>query len=232
VLRLQPRLIAGGTRAINSRRNEVPHLVLLGDSILDNVAYTSGGPAVIDQVRDALPSGWDCSLLAVDGATTGDIHDQIARLPRTATHLVLSVGGNDALEHIGVLDVRVHTTMGALCLLSEAADEFRPNYVRAIEPCLATGLPLLLCTIYDGSFPDIVYQRAVRIALLAFNDIILGTAIARELRVLDLRLVCDQPEDYANPIEPSSVGGSKIAQAMVRAVQEGKQLGRGAQVAA
>jgi hypothetical protein len=29
--------------------------------------------------------------------------------------------------------------------------------------------------------------------------------------VIDLRAVCTYPEDYANPIEPSSVGGEKIA---------------------
>ena len=32
------------------------HLVLLGDSILDNGAYTAGGPAVIEQVRAILPT--------------------------------------------------------------------------------------------------------------------------------------------------------------------------------
>jgi len=30
--------------------------------------------------------------------------------------------------------------------------------------------------------------------------------------------VCDRPEDYANPIEPSSTGGNKIASAIMRAI--------------
>jgi hypothetical protein len=32
------------------------HIVLLGDSIFDNAAYVAGGPDVVRQVRDNLPS--------------------------------------------------------------------------------------------------------------------------------------------------------------------------------
>ena len=35
--------------------------------------------------------------------------------------------------------------------------------------------------------------------------------------MLDLRLLCRLPEDYANAIEPSSIGGDKIARAIVHA---------------
>jgi hypothetical protein len=31
----------------------MPHLILLGDSILDNAAYTEGGPDVVTQLRAA-----------------------------------------------------------------------------------------------------------------------------------------------------------------------------------
>ncbi len=33
--------------------------------------------------------------------------------------------------------------------------------------------------------------------------------------MLDLRLICTEDADYANPIEPSSRGGAKIAAAIV-----------------
>lgn len=73
------------------------HLVLLGDSILDNAAYTAGGPAVIDHLRVALPSQWRASLLAVDGSVTADVIGQLAWLPADAAHLVISAGGNNAI---------------------------------------------------------------------------------------------------------------------------------------
>ena len=82
----------------------MPHLILLGDSIFDNAAYTAGGPAVIDQVRQNLPAGWQASLVAVDGDTTTDVPQQLRRLSSDATHLVLSVGGNDALNVLPQLE--------------------------------------------------------------------------------------------------------------------------------
>jgi hypothetical protein len=38
------------------------HLVLIGDSILDNAAYAAGGPAVITHLQRQLPDGWRASL--------------------------------------------------------------------------------------------------------------------------------------------------------------------------
>ena len=51
-------------------------------------------------------------------------------------------------------------------------------------------------------------------ALAVFNDVVVRTAAAHGLDVIDLRAVCDQPQDYANPIEPSAIGGAKIARAI------------------
>ena len=52
-------------------------VALLGDSILDNGAYTSGGPDVISQLRSLLPRSWRASLLAVDGSMIADLADQL-----------------------------------------------------------------------------------------------------------------------------------------------------------
>jgi hypothetical protein len=38
------------------------------------------------------------------------------------------------------------------------------------------------------------------------------------LPAIDLRLVCTEPADYANPIEPSGRGGLKIAGAIARSL--------------
>ncbi|HEY0493997.1 MAG TPA: SGNH/GDSL hydrolase family protein, partial [Candidatus Dormibacteraeota bacterium] len=75
------------------------HVVLLGDSVFDNAAYVGGGPDVVTQLRQRLPSGWRASLLAVDGSVIASIAQQLARLPADASHLVISVGGNDALGY-------------------------------------------------------------------------------------------------------------------------------------
>src|SRR5215467_9579226 len=86
----------------------MPHLVLLGDSIFDNAEYTNGGPDVVSQVRRLLPPEWTTLLLAVDGSMTGNISDQVRQLPRDCTHLVLSVGGNNALAQASRLGISLH----------------------------------------------------------------------------------------------------------------------------
>lgn len=42
--------------------------------------------------------------------------------------------------------------------------------------------------------------------------------LRRGLPLIDLRLVCDEAGDYANPIEPSVQGGAKIAAAIASLV--------------
>ena len=196
----------------------MPHLVLVGDSIFDNAAYTGGGPDVVSQVRKMLPTGWTASLSAVDGAATGDVAEQVDRLPTETTHLVLSVGGNNALMEASVLDLPASSTAQAVGFLADVALEFEKDYRSAVGACLRPGLPLTICTIYNGCFPDPQYQRIVSTALMVFNDVILRVGIERRLAVIDLRAVCANPEDYANPIEPSSVGGEKIARVVVALV--------------
>jgi hypothetical protein len=187
------------------------HLILLGDSIFDNAAYTDGGPDVVTQLNEVLPAGWAVSLLAIDGSTTDDVAGQVGCLPSDATHLVLSVGGNDALQHAHRLSAPASSTEEAIGLLADLAEQFEHDYRAAVQACLRPGLPLTICTIYNGNFPDPAYQRLVTTALAVYNDAILRVAIAQRLPVIDLRAICSNPDNYANPIEPSPVGGAKIA---------------------
>lgn len=55
-----------------------------------------------------------------------------------------------------------------------------------------------------------------------FNDCIFHEAIRSGLPILDLRLVCNEPEDYAavSPIEPSVQGGQKIVTCIAQILRE------------
>jgi len=178
---------------------------------------------VLSQVRDALPPEWSASLLAVDGATTENIPDQMLRLPEACTHLVLSVGGNNALTEASRLgfsffNIGDESSSMTLDSLADISGIFEAQYRAALAACLRPALPLSVCTIYNGCFPVASYQRIASLALAIFNDVIIRVAIERCLPVIDLRFICSAPEDYANPIEPSSIGGAKIAAAIVAQV--------------
>jgi lysophospholipase L1-like esterase len=200
----------------------VSHVVLLGDSIFDNAAYLmAGAPDVVQQVRQRLPYGWKAMLAAVDGSTTRDVREQLRRLPADATHLVVSVGGNDALERSDFLTAPARSTAEALLGLADIGDEFERGYLAMLAEVLARGLPTAICTIYYPHFPEAVLQRMAVAALTVFNDCVIRAAFAHSLPLLDLRSICTEEGDYATPIEPSAQGGEKIAQAIVKVLEHG-----------
>ena len=195
----------------------MPHIILLGDSVFDNFKYVQPEPDVLAHLREVLPAGWKASLRAVDGAVTNDVAGQLADLPADATHLVLSVGGNDLLACAGdMLRTPVAVSSEVFLLLARVIGVFESMYRRVVETCLKSGLPLVVCTIYNGNFADQEFQTMARVAVAAFNDAILRLSLEKGFRAIDLRLVCALAEDYANPIEPSAIGGKKIAQAIWR----------------
>ncbi len=199
------------------------HLVLLGDSIFDNAAYVPGELPVIEQLRQALPAGDRASLLAVDGDCIQDVARQLTGLPADATHLALSVGGNDALGYGAQLQETATDLPRALEQLAAMKTEFDARYAAMLDAVLAARRPTLLCTIYDRCpLADPGWRLLAFTALSAFNDCITRQAIARGLPLLDLRLVCSEPSDYSalSPIEPSAAGGEKIARGLARVVGE------------
>jgi hypothetical protein len=196
------------------------HIVLLGDSIFDNAAYVGGGPDVVQQVQERLPAGWRASLQAVDGSVMTDVYRQANRVPNGTSHLIVSVGGNDALGHAGILNESAHSTAEVLGKLADIHDRFEREYHLMLETVLSHRLAVAICTIYYPDFPDPHLQRIAVTALTIFNDCIIRQAFRRGLPLLDLRLICNESEDYANPIEPSVQGGEKIAAAIVRLVTE------------
>ena len=190
------------------------HVVLLGDSVFDNAAYTGGAPDVIAQLRQQLPPNWRATLCAVDGSTVAGLAQQLARVPADASHLIVSAGGNDALGYASILAAPSRSMAESLTQLADIREAFQDNYRAATAKVMERRLPTAVCTIYDPRYTDPVQRRLGTTALTIINDAILRAAARLGLPVIDLRLVCDQDADFANPIEPSARGGWKIAGAI------------------
>jgi hypothetical protein len=197
------------------------HVVLLGDSIFANAAYVGGGPDVVAQVRQKIPSGWRATLEAVDGATIANIGEQLEGMPHDATHIVVSVGGNDALGHSVVLAEPSRSVADSLEQLSAVQELFRRGYRTMLDTVLRRGLPTTVCTIYEPRYPGDPERTRVRAAALCIiNDCIIREAAASGVPIIDLRFVCSEDVDFANAIEPSVRGGNNIAAAIVSAVTQ------------
>jgi hypothetical protein len=118
----------------------------------------------------------------------------------------------------------------AVMMLADAQERFARSYADMLDGVLAVELPTALCTIYDTP-PSAPNQRIIRTALSVFNDIITRAAFANGLPLIDLRLICSEEEDYANPIEPSAKGGDKIAAAIASLIAGGRDDPRSTVVA-
>jgi hypothetical protein len=190
------------------------HVVLLGDSIFANSDYVGPGPDVIAQVRARLPSGAKATLGAVDGSVASGVRLQLKLMPEDATHIVVSAGGNDALHYAEILDEKAGSVAEALDKLAAMRERFVADYVAMLDDVVAHGLPVAVCTIYDAHFADPERRRVASVGLAIFNECITREASARGLALIDLRLICRADEDLANEIEPSVIGGAKIASAI------------------
>ena len=195
------------------------HIVLLGDSIFDNAPYVDVEEDVIHYLKRKIPLGWKATLLAIYGSITTDLHAQVQKLPKDSTHLFLSVGGNDALRNIDYLSQRAQSVAEVIIKFSRLVGDFRANYVSAIKELLEKQLPITICTIYEPRFEQSEYQSIATTALTFWNDVIIQTAIAYKLPIIDLRQIFTSTSDYANPIEPSAIGADKLSSYILEIVQ-------------
>jgi len=202
------------------------HIFMIGDSVFDNAAYVrSGEPDVRKQVAALVPQHRVTSA-ARDGAVAAGIRDQFARMPKDATHIVVSAGGNDALQASHLLSEPVPSMLAALELLTGVAEDLRSGYAQLLDDLAHTCVPAAVCTVYDPRFPEPRLRKGGTTALSVLNDVITREAFARGFALLDLRLICNEESDFANPIEPSAKGGAKIAAAIVKFASEGTPSAR------
>ncbi|HEU6451539.1 MAG TPA: GDSL-type esterase/lipase family protein [Gemmatimonadaceae bacterium] len=189
------------------------NLVLFGDSILDNAPYTGALPDTTTHLRRLLP-GWSVDLLAQDGAAMADIPFQLHDLRAPVSVAVLSVGGNDAVEHVGLLEPRTIDSAQLLRELLHVADDFQERYESVARDVAAVAERTIVCTIYEVQLEPRPYAELARVPLALLNDRIVRTAGRLGLDVLELRSVCTDPADFVKQIEPSPQGAEKIANAV------------------
>ena len=189
------------------------HVVLFGDSIFDNAEYIDGGPDVAMQLQNLLEPDDRVTLKAVDGSVSEQVEGQLAGCPSDATHVIISSGGNDILHHAALLEQPCGTMAAAMAMLGNARSLFEPMHRSLVETAALLAPPVALCTIYDANMgPHITTAMSI------FNDAITRNVHRVGLDLIDLRMICDEATDYANPIEPSMAGGAKIASAIARYV--------------
>src|SRR5512145_3244621 len=191
----------------------MPHLALLGDGILANGAHTGREPDTASVIRQQLPA-WNVSLLAAEGSAMAAVASQLKQLPADVDLVVLSVGGNDAMQHVDLLEQPTKSSGDTLDALVGMGDEFAAGYDRVAKSVRDRSPRLVVCTIYEPPLVGPNTASRARVLLTLLNDHILRTAYRWGLDVLDLRAICTSPDDFRLQIAPSATGAGKIGRAI------------------
>ena len=206
--RMKPSPAQRPPQAPTSKPRAQRHVVILGDVLLE--AYSS-----IDQTpgefEDALLPGtrdqWKVSFVsAAEVARAG----AAAVLPADATHAVIFIEGNHAIEQSGLLAADGLTGARTLELLSLAPDEFERTLGRLIHAAQSAKVANVVCTMYPPRYKAALRQRIARAALAIFNDRVIQRAAAARVALADLGLICTEDEDYDLPTRLSKSGVQKL----------------------
>ncbi|MFT6207061.1 MAG: hypothetical protein ACJA0T_000965 [Colwellia sp.] len=184
--------------------------VLAGDSIFDSGPYNKAGASVIELLTAKSRNHYFAQLIAVDGDVTNDVEKQLTKYNGAVDKLFISCGGNDALQNADILNMHCSTVHEAMTLFAKILKGFRSDYKNMLKVAKKRTNNVTVCTIYN-QVPGI--DEATKTALALFNEVILEEAFIHDVAVIDLRILCDEHDDYApiSPIEPSGQGGDKIA---------------------
>ena len=184
------------------------HVVLLGDVLLDAYSGIDKSPGKFED--DVLPrtKNWKLSVVSFDQIERAG---STLALPRDATHAMIFIEGNHAIEQSGLLDVKPDSSGQTLANLSLVADEFEQKLDLLIRVAQAARLVIMVCTMFAPGYRDPARQRTAFAALAIFNDRITKRAAADRLALIDLRLTCNELEDYDKPTLLSKRGVQKVA---------------------
>ena len=185
------------------------HVVLLGDALLDAYHSIDKTPGKFEDAL--LPGTRDQWKISVISAAKIERAGPSLALPRDATHALIFIEGNHAIEHSGLLDAGADAFGQQLEHLSLAADEFERTIDRLIQAAQAARLVIMVCSMFQPRYKDASRQRAACAALAVFNDRLTRRVAEERLELIDLRLICNEDDDYDKPTQLSRSGLQKAA---------------------
>ena len=205
---------------------DIRHIILLGDGLGDLARIQQSG-ALEGRLLPSRNEPWKLTLLSASDIARTSLRPDI---PQDATHVVISIEGNRAIETSGVLSGQPASFEEGLARLSFAADQFEDQVEALIRAGRATRLPGVICTMWPPRYPEPVRQRAAVAALTIFNWRIFHCALAAGISIVDLRNACSDQSDYADHTLLSMSGMRKATDVIFRALGEVTRRGAGTEV--
>ena len=206
-------MIEGFTKQPTNANAKTKAIVLLGDSILKNDAYVSDGKSVEHLVSERNKRMYG---FAQDNSKIVDVYTQINQIPYAMdspdTYIFLSVGGNDILTHY----VEQRNDVNNTTILKTMFIAYK-KVIKSIQ----TRLPKANLLLLDIYYPDNLRYKQFHSIIKQWNDTIYAFAKNPNNHIHGVIKISEQltkPDDFSFGIEPSSIGGNKIANAIINII--------------
>ena len=184
-------------------------IILLGDSIFKNNAYVPYGSSVEAQLKNMAPTK-KFLCLAQDNSSIMDVYKQVEKMPEEynepTTRIFLSVGGNDILENY----VYDYNDVDNIKILNASFTEYK-KLVKVVQ----TKMPNANLVILDIYYPDNNRFKSFYSLISNWNNLIYEYAKINNIRVIKISTILTDARDFSFAIEPSSIGGNKIVNALL-----------------
>jgi len=205
------------------------HIVLLGDSTLDNGRYLNLAKGELSVEKQLMKicheRHWDLTVLAQDGSMLDDVRQrQLPLIPEGASHIVLSASGNDLLSLLNEMVVANFTLSSMYATIGTGLGKVAENYHALLKQLKGLGCHLALCTLYRPNFNHLFFKSLASFSLGLHNSRIKQISVDFDVSVIDFSVMFDSEEDFANPLELSTRGGSKLVVNVAEFVTDNKPM--------
>jgi hypothetical protein len=192
----------------NNNNSNNKSIVLLGDSILKNNTYTSNGKGIDDLLIERNNGGVYC--YAEDYSKITDVYSQINNIPpelnNQNTTIFLSSGGNDLLTY--------YDDMGSNLDDMSVLNPMFSGYKKVVKN-INTKFPNSKLVLLDIYYPYNIRFKPYHPIISQWNSKLYNYANRQQNNVLRVSSMLTNSDDFSFGIEPSSIGGEKIANSIL-----------------
>ena len=193
------------SKAGNMGSNNKKKIFLLGDSIFKNNSYVKGKS--VDELLIEKTKG-NTFCYAQNNAKINYIYNQIDLIlfeeNISSTYIFLSAGGNDILEQfVENSDSNLENNSRILKTIFSAYKKL----VKSIQ----TKMNLANIVVLDIYYPENIKYQQYHPIIKEWNTMLYDFVNASDLQIEKISSILTKPEDFTFGIEPSEIGGNKLA---------------------
>ena len=187
-------------------------VILLGDSILNNSLYVPENKSIQFTLKSVFLN--DFHSFAQDGATINDIYGQLDKLRDSKSLVIfLSAGGNNIINNMKYINTNTNNDGGA----DNHIDKIYNNYVNLVQS-INIKLPNAKLILFNLYYPTAYQYQSFKPLINKWNtylDQLFDNNNVQIHEIIRVDQLLTNNSDFTSNIEPSSIGGQKICDAII-----------------